>query len=285
MSDHAWELLGQPPPHALAEARLEMHWAVQVAAAVGNTLMEPAPGGAHLALGFEVGSRALVGAAWNGVRVGVRPEDFALYLYDEDLEELEESTLRGRTLAQGLEFLSEMLADAADTELPRPLAIPGYALPEHPVGRGEALGMRTFDTHAELGRWFANGYGLLTGVGAGLDVSEPALCRPDRLDVSVRVPMGSEASPKDARSVRLGLSPGDAEFPGPHLYALVPAISAGVERPPLPVGSWHEGGWTGALLAGEELVAAGDGAAQEVRARAFLDGALGAAEALLGARA
>lgn len=117
----AWETLGATAPGELAEARAEAQWAVQVAASVGHTLLDPTPDGAHLALVFDPESRGLVGPAWCGVRVGVRPEDYALYLYDEDLEELEESTLRGRTLAQGLEFLTEMLVDAAYQDLPRPL--------------------------------------------------------------------------------------------------------------------------------------------------------------------
>lgn len=52
------------------------------------------------------------------------------------------------------------------------------------------------------------------------------------------------------------------------------------ELPPLAAGEWFRDGWTGAVLRGSDVVAAGDASAQRFRVEAFLASAVPASRAL-----
>ena len=45
-----WHTLGQPSPTALRDARDQLHWAAQIVASVGYTLVEPVPDWSHTSL-------------------------------------------------------------------------------------------------------------------------------------------------------------------------------------------------------------------------------------------
>jgi hypothetical protein len=85
----------------------------------------------------------------------------------------------------------------------------------------------------------------------------------------------------EAPSLGLGLSPGDEGIPEPYFYVTPwPPPGPGEPLPDLPApGRWHREGWTGAVLTGTEVVAAGDGGAQAARASAFLAEAVSALRA------
>jgi hypothetical protein len=151
----AFEPLGLPSPAALADARVELHWAAQVVAAAGRALIPALPDDSHTSLEWSAAGRLLVGGLTpRGSRLGLRPTDLTLAVVDAAGAPQHELPLAGRTLEQALAWAAELLGGAT----PGP---PPYELPDHVVAHGGAFAGRDRDALAELARWYASADALL----------------------------------------------------------------------------------------------------------------------------
>ena len=76
--------------------------------------------------------------------------------------------------------------------------------------------------------------------------------------------------PELAKSIGVGLSPGDETYPEPYYYVTPwPYPEREKPLPDLPAGEWHTVGWTGAVLHYRDLVAL-PAEQQETIAKRFL---------------
>lgn len=267
-----WEPLGGVSPRALGEARLVLHHAAQLVVAVGRGLAPPRPDDGQTSLEWLGAARALAGQTVDGPRpwrAALRPDDLVLaILADGGSREL---PLGGRTIVEASAWLAREAAAAGAATVALRFEAP-YTLPATPVAEGAAFPAGTDAARAELARWLANADGLLRAVAGAWPGSAPVRVWPHHFDVGSVLPLGGGTGEEDP-SIGIGLSPGDEGLPEPYWYVtLWPRPTEA--PPPLPVGRWHTEGWTGALLAGSELVAAGDGAAQAALAGRFVSGAV-----------
>jgi hypothetical protein len=272
MSTPRWETLGQVSPSQLLQARLLLHHAAQLVASVGRSLVPPRPDDGHTSLGWDGDLRAFVGqevAGERAWRAGFVPERLSLVvLVDGGVARRLE--LAGRTREAARAWLDEQaLAHGAP---PGPLTFEApYAMPPHAVGARERFAPPADGSLAEVARWFANAGLLLREVAAGWPGSAAVRAWPHHFDVGTVLPLGAGGA-DEAASIGVGLSPGDEGIPEPYFYVTPwPPPGAGEPLPDLAApGRWHREGWTGAVLAGTDIVAAGDGEAQAARASAFL---------------
>ncbi len=97
---------------------------------------------------------------------------------------------------------------------------------------------------------------------------------PHHFDVGSVLPLGAQQG-EDAPSIGIGLSPGDEGIAEPYFYSTLWPAPDTESLPPLPAGGrWNRDGWTGAVLTGSAITAAGDGAVQAAEAGAFLTSAV-----------
>ena len=79
----AFEPLGLPSPAGLTEARVALHWAVQVVAAAGRALIPAMPDDSHTSLEWSTAGRLLLGGMTpRKARLGLRPADLTLVVVD-----------------------------------------------------------------------------------------------------------------------------------------------------------------------------------------------------------
>jgi hypothetical protein len=267
-----WEPLGRVSPRALGEARVVLHHAAQLVAAVGRSLVPPQPDDGHTSLEWLGEARTLAGQAVPGRRpwrAALRPDDLVLAVVGDGVAR--ELPLAGRTPAEAFAWLTEEArvagapAGALRSEAP-------YAIPASAVAGGAAFSAATDGARAELARWFANADGLLRDVAAAWPGSAPVRVWPHHFDVGSVLPLGGGTG-EEASAIGSGLSPGDEGSAEPYWYATRWPQPAGA-GPGLPAGRWHGEGWTGALLTATDLVAAGEAAAQGALAARFLSGAV-----------
>jgi len=265
MSEAGWEELGRAPSD-LAEARLVLHHAVQLVAAVGQSLVEAAPDDSQQSLSLDSGLRTLLGTPVAGgkLRAGLDPARLVLFVANGAGAPVAEISLAGRTLAEGLAFLASELSR-------RSQRAPALALPKHPgdfphhaLADGGRFPSAGHESRAFLARLFANTHRLLAGQRA------PLRLWPHHFDLACRLRLASV-------SVGAGVSPGDGPHGLPYWYA---TLSPPPPLDSLPVlaggGSWHFTGWIGAEL---PLARLDRGAAAEQRQlSAFFQSALGAAQ-------
>jgi hypothetical protein len=284
-----WESLGSTSPDALADTRLELHWAAQIIGAVPLALLDAVPDFSHANLGWLPATGAHVTRPigdTSPVRVGLRFGDFSVVLFDDHESVLDEVALTGRTLEEGYAWVAGALTrhDVGAVD-PEELHRPDADFPDHALRSGAAFTGGAGTARRELARWFGNALLVLSEVAVGNDGAAPVRTWPHHLDIATLITPDATADPEKAKSVGVGMTPGDASYDEPYFYvtpwpypktpALTPLDGEGI---------WHTEGWVGAVLTGSRLVAGGaDADAQATRARAFLASAIPAARAMAGA--
>ncbi len=227
----------------LLEARLQAHWAVQLASAPGTTLLDARDDFSHTNLSWSRPLQALVGQPVRGLSAALRLADLTLIVGQQQL------SLPGRTYAEA----STWLAEQFDDEVQRST----HEMPEHAIADGAAFGRP--EGLAELAAHFDRADAALAELGHAVR------CWPHHFDIAALQDLG------EGRSVGTGLSPGDGSYPAPYYYVTPWPYPAAESLPPLAQGSWHTEGWIGAVLPGSEAP------------EAFLAEAVGASKVLLGA--
>lgn len=260
-----WETLGLDPS-LLAEARLALHWAAQLPSAAGNTLVPKREDASHAALAWDHARRALVGEDVNGTRAALFLERFTIgVIRTNDTPEL---PLAGMTMARALEWLARQM------HRPR-LERPTHELPDHPVQHGHAFGTPDERHLRELARWYANAARVLAPHGT-------VRCWPHHFDIAALDVIDADAPKEKARSIGVGMSPGDGSYAEPYFYVTPwPYPSSGVTLPAIGPAQWHVVGWIGAVLRAKKLLAVRVHQGEAVQG--FFDLAIGACKALLGA--
>jgi hypothetical protein len=275
MTPPVWEPLGAVSPRALAQGRLLLHHAAQLPAAIGRSLAPAREDDGHTSLEWRAESRDLAGQEVPGPRpwrVALRPEELSLAVFAGGAE-IARLSLEDRSRATAFAWLATAARNLGGPgDAPR-LDTP-YALPSHPVGDGAPFAAPSDGSLAELTRWLANGDALLRAAAAEWPGAAPVRVWPHHFDVGSVLPLERGRGHEDP-SIGVGLSPGDEGIAEPYLYVTPWPPPPPESLPALPAGGrWNLEGWTGAVLTGSEIVAAGGAEAQAAQADRFLRGAV-----------
>ena len=243
-------------PTALVQARLNLHWALQIPAAVANTLVRPTVDFSHTTFSWDESIKALVTDMVKRPMMlcaGLRPAEFSLILLDGIGAVLVEKSLAGQTLTWGLAWIEETVRQLPTQPFER-LAELEHELPEHPAGAGAPFEIGERETLEELGRWFGNAAALLHLVRREVDSASPVRCWPHHFDIDIVIPIEPAADSEQKLSVGVGMSPGDGSYAEPYFYVTPNPHPDRSRLAYLPHGHWHTEGWTGAVLTGTELL-------------------------------
>ncbi len=241
--------LTDPGSPALRAARLEVHYAAQLAAAPGKALAEPEDDYGHTALAWEAAEQALAGPELpGGARGAIRPADLTLLVLGDD--GAAELPLRGVRLADGLAWIADQVGGAT-------LAPVRSDLPHHDVADGAPFGAADPASLAEIAGLFAGTAPLLAATRArAVGTPSPVRCWPHHFDIAFLDVLDPDLDPEDARSLGYGMTPGDDQYPDPYWYVTPWPYPPPEALADLPHGSWHTEGWVGAVLPAAEVVAA-----------------------------
>lgn len=269
----SWQTLGAVAPDALVDARLQLHHAAQGVASAGVTFLEPEPDDSHPNFGWWDSCAALVGRSLPGanVRIGLRPADLSLLVVDAAGRSSDELALDGRTLDDAYAWL-ESATTSAGAELPAGgLTRASYEIPSHPAAAGAPFSLEPQAVFAELSGWFANGHHALVELAKRLPGASEVRCWPHHFDLGALAVVATHSDGSLAKSVGIGLSPGDDGYAEPYVYVSPWPYPEPAALPPLPCGgAWHTEGHTSAVLTGSQLLAHPAGSQAE-RLREFLD--------------
>jgi hypothetical protein len=269
----SWQTLGAVAPDALVDARLQLHHAAQVVASAGVTFLEPEPDDSHPNLGWWDSCSALVGRSLPGanVQIGLRPADLSLLVVDAGGRSSDELVLDGRTLEDAYAWL-ESVTTSAGARLPAGgVTRASYEIPSHPTASGAPFSHEPQAAFAELSRWFANGHHVLVELAKRLPGASDVRCWPHHFDLGALAVVATGPDGSLAKSVGIGLSPGDGGYAEPYGYVSPWPYPEPAALPPLPCGgAWHTEGHTSAVLTGSQLLAH-PAESQGERLREFFD--------------
>jgi hypothetical protein len=257
----------EPPQPGLAESRLVLHYAVQLVAAVGQSLAPKAADDSQQSLSVTDGAPAWLGVtvAAGQLRAGLDPSRLELSLCDGAGAPLATLALAGRTMGDALRFLADELARRGQPATA--LALPTHPdFPRHPLADGARFPVETGATG--LVDLFADTRGLLDTMREG----QPLRLWPHHFDLGCSLQLGPV-------SLGLGVSPGDGVTGLPYWYATYSPPPAPERLPALAGGgTWHLEGWVGAELPLARLTRGADAQARQLDE--FFRSALSAGRAL-----
>jgi hypothetical protein len=244
----SWSILRSHDPTTLAAARTLAHRAAQWPARAARANLKPAPDDSHASLAWDPDKAALLGQPLNGdLRVGLRIGVYELIVARESGTEafaLAGTSDKEAGLWLDGKLAAEGLKPASGTKLP-------YDLPPALFGRPAEEAPRL----AALNGWFAAGAEVLEEVRKKYKRFKPGpvLCWPHHFDIATLVSL--EAGGEHARSIGVGLSPGDDYYAQPYLYVSPYPRPNADNLPSLPPGGrWHTKDFFGAIATGADLL-------------------------------
>ena len=233
---NAWQLLGNPSPESLSDARLQLHHCAQIAAAVGIFLLEPKPDDGHTNLGWSDDLGALVGHPTTDERpfqAAIRIADLTLLLLDSDGRTANSFPLSGTKLHQGYEWLTSAIETFTGKPPRNPIAPPPFELPFHPVAVDETISGEPKAALEELAHWYSNADQVLRRVSSGRENASAVRCWPHHFDIAATIQIDPHESPEQSRSIGLGMTPGDSSYPEPYYYVSPYPVPKDTELPRL----------------------------------------------------
>jgi hypothetical protein len=254
-----WSSLGLVAPTSLADARVAAHHAAQWPTRAARANLAPAADDSHSAFAWDPAQRALVSRPMDETRIGLRIEDLELIVLHGEAP-MSRLALEGRTDREAGAWLDVQLAahglkPASAVELP-------YAIDPHPVALDAVY--RTSDATRELARWYAVASETLESFRAAQPGASPVRCWPHHFDIATLVLLDAGGG-ENARSVGIGVSPGDASYAQPYAYVSPWPYPDRAALPPAPrPGHWHVEGFVAVVATGEAILAA------DARGTAFL---------------
>ncbi len=277
----SWQKTGKIDPKSLTESRLQLHYAIQFAAAVGNFLTESKPDTSHASLTWNSELNLFVSgivATEKPFQVALEPVSLTSIILDTQGEKLAEFSLGKKTMEQGINWLKrEISCLGADGEKLTFVSYPDD-FPDHPLARGTPFNGTQEVQRQELTAYYANTNLLLQEIVSTTEGASPIRIWPHHFDLATLISL-PYTQKGEAMSIGVGLSPGDSSYDQPYWYvtpwpypdpANLPELDGG--------GSWHTQDWVGAILSASQL---SQGDEQLAQVKAFLQSAVKASLSLL----
>lgn len=273
-----WGALADVDGGRFREARVQLHHALQVPAALHASRYAPREDQSETAFSFRGDRFVSEGDPELGWRAALRLETLEIELEGPDGPSTEAFPLEGRTLEDAYARFAALLEATVG---PGPFRRLDAELPDHDVVRGAPFDRDAPALHA-LRRLYADASEALERLRPQLTRPSPIRVWPHHFDIAVLddLDAGTGHAGREPRSIGVGMTPGDDGVPEPYLYVTPWPYPAPAGLPELPEGRWSTEGWVGAVLTLAD-VARDDGARRDERVRTFLDAALQACRASL----
>jgi len=266
-SENTWDFIDSTEAASLIDTRLQAHCAAHVAVSAAKALAEPQDDFGHYAMTWDESLRLAVSSVFggNGTRIGVSIADLALNVV-QDGTVVDTFSLRDRTIEEAFAWLRTHVPSG--TELARP-----SEWPTHSVATGASFSASP-EPLAVLHAAFANAAAVCRRIRHDKHHAKPVRLWPHHFDIATLVLLEPDKDPEEAKSINVGLSPGDGSYSLPYWY-VVPFPAP--ESPDLPSiqgdGTWHTEGFLAAVLPFETFAGAGDAGAQSDHVNVFIDSA------------
>jgi len=269
---HRWQRLDPSMATSLSDARLQLHHAAQLVAAMGISYLPHQADDSHTSMEWFAGALASQVVGPKPFRLAVRPNPFGLVIFVGDAP-FALFNLNGRTIDEAAEWVKRRVGELGLDSSKYTLA-KHYTIPDHPVARGARFDTTENFHFEELQGWFNDASVALFSIGDVVANTSPIRCWPHHFDIATLITMN------DGKTIGLGMEPGDVYYDEPYWYAnMSPAPSADLPRGELHGGGqWHTKEWLGAVLPGSHMV--GD-EAQQASIGEFVISAINACAKLL----
>ncbi|MGI9410735.1 MAG: hypothetical protein ACR2OV_11720, partial [Hyphomicrobiaceae bacterium] len=243
---------------SLVEARLQSHVAAQWLARAARAYIAPKPDYSHTSLSWdqEVGGLCTQPVEPYGTRIALSLSPLTIEFRGRIHDRLE---LHGKNESDVGIWLKQALGKCD---------VDGGALdqyyPDELIGHAIQQGGGYNETQLEAARheisnWYANAALVLSAVETRCRQirpgPSPVRCWPHHFDMATLIAL-DDGDPERARSIGVGLSPGDLSYAEPYYYVTPWPYPTESQLPSLgPLGRWHRDGFVAAIASADRIVA------------------------------
>ncbi len=252
-----WTELPVTDDVSLEAARTQCHYAIQWLGRLGRVAAVAAPDDSHTSMQWDPNRNALV-TQGGDLNLSFSFRDFSLTFKHEDVSD--RFSLEGKSESDIRVWLGSHLDQSGLNPAGLDEALP-YELPVSLLTSGS-----TYDgTSAQAGLVYLHGLyrntaALLRSITQADARALPIRCWPHHFDMAILIAVDEQVD-EAARSVGIGMSPGDDNYPMPYFYVTPWPYPDAAHLPPLPEpGHWHTDGWVGAILMASKLQQTADAA-------------------------
>lgn len=278
---NGWQKIGNIDPQSLTETRLQLHYAIQFMAAVGNFLTEPQPDYSHASLTWNSELKVFFSSlvtAKQSFQVALEPVSLTSLVLDAQGNQLAEFSLPQKTMNDGMSWLKQTLKPLGSDSAKLTFVTYPDDFPDSPLARGATFKSSDEAKRQELTAYFANTNSILQTVSASTEGASPVRIWPHHFDIAILISL-PYTQKDEAVSIGVGMSPGDGNYDEPYWYVTPWPYPDTTNLPQLTSsGTWHTEGWVGAILTASQLC---PGEEQQMQVEAFLDSAMKASLELL----
>ncbi len=244
-----WIELKKISKKALAEARKQIHHAVQLPAITGRCLNPADQGDNFAALFWDKEQKILSGQRWeeSDFRCGLKISDFALVVLKGKNEIKDSLKLDGKTYIEAFDWISRKVGSLGFDPKKLNIKLP-YKIPEYPTANGVAFKFIDYNAFLEIQNYYSNAELILENIAKENDNISEVRCWPHHFDIAFHINVGKKNNSE--KSIGVGMSPGDESYNEPYFYISPWPYPEEISKlPPLTGGAfWNTNGWVGAVL-------------------------------------
>ncbi len=277
-----WQNLNACDPSNLEEARLQLHYAVQLPMRAGKAILPKQPDYSHTSLDFDFEKQSFACHPLNeqGLVVGVMLP--SLTLYCSHGSESAEYPLDGKTRTEATDWLKAHLTNHG-FDISK-FDKGGFPLPAHPVAENACFNNSDAKAFKAVSAWFNNAaIAIEDAVKKYSHIKPgpaPVSCWPHHFDIASLISF-DDSNPETAKSVGVGLSPGDESYSQPYFYTNPWPANQDMNFPDLMApGHWHNDGFISAIAPATKIM---DMNADQKIISDYLDDVIAKAKILIGA--
>jgi len=252
-----WKPIGKVKPEKLSSTRRSLHLAVQSVANVGRAYLAAPADESHVSLRWLPKLNGLAGqpvpAGASRVVAALSFDPLEWQLLDGKGTQVAKLPFAGKSLAQVEDAVRQALKQNG-LDAARYSVKPPFEVESHPLLEGGLFSPEwDADERRELASYYAGADLVLRTLAGELQVAAGPRCWPHHFDYALLFKLDAAGGEK-ARSVGLGMSPGDRYYDQPYFYSTPWPYPPAKLLPAMPKpAAWHTQEWTGAVLRASDL--------------------------------
>ena len=232
----------------MVNARLQAHYAAQWLARYGRSYLPPQSDDSHTSMLWNPSARLFLSPSSGTGTLVLDIPTLTLFWLDPKGTLGTGFSLDGKTDAEAEEMLRAMLGELGLNPQRLKPELP-YDLPDHAIAKGAAYDVTgNAKGLLALSPLFHQGAEILEGVVKREDGAGPLRAWPHHFDIATLIALDDEKDPEAAKTIGVGLSPGDDNYPEPYYYIAPWPYPDSVKLKKNEIYQWHTEGFTAAII-------------------------------------
>jgi hypothetical protein len=266
--------------YELAQARIQLHFAIQPLAATSLALVKEQTDFSHMALQWDdhLGFITQAITFLKSYRIALDPVTLTLEIVGDSDRVISVFALSDRTLSEAFDWIRTVIKGLGGAaELITPISYPPDDFPDSDLALSGTFSCK-FPT-SSLADYYASANQVLQALTQSEPLASTVRIWPHHFDIATLISIPSEINGEE-KTIGVGLSPGDSSYGEPYWYVTPYPYPENRENLPILVGNgfWHTSHWVGAVLTASQF---GKPNASIDQIKTFVNSAIAACKDLL----